>query len=992
MAFQLVYTSSAKLLDAGRSGFGTVARSKSITPLVVSAIERVSQFANMRGLDRSRMIHVHRQITAGSNRLHVLTRICDAGADYTGRTNHIAHHLVISKEEAARAATRGITPADVLRQFAWLDRWDGNARFFDASEDVSLDTFRPDGKSSGRQHWSSVTGNPAHSRLLSWESASRTGVLIVPAGIDRLALLAEALVEFGPQSWSRSFTTSLETTDELADLEWIITTPSAFPEIQPRCGSRTLLDLTNPGALAVLAAPSLPAPALKPATNQVYAPEKRQLALPDPSPISSPVNVPAAEKQVVRTGASVRRPSAPAKKEEKSRVGLIVGIAAVVVLGLIALLVVNNLNSVKPPNVANDTTQKSDDARKAINRLLEVGVKQKDAENIVESLEAKESFQYSDSISTFIERINDAKKTKATKKIDEFGGISDFDKALVHPPKWHAPLVTAKKLINDYADAGSNGKELFERLEILGDVREHLEQVANTQDISSLTSDSYINMDTSIVVDELNSLIASNSLNPSMELQLKKSIEKGLFDEKIYSNRLEALRKFLDNNPTHLDKIKKLKPLIDGPKPSDNGTKNPTVAGSVDTGTKNNEQNTATADSKKPIVSDKIDFSGVKTKQIILVSQDTLKNGIEIDLLKSMLKNFSSDQLVIKEFHIMWDDVKFEKKLPFIKDLDCYSDNFMKPKIKIRRNGNIAILEKFSNFELIYKNNIQEFTVSILIDEKNENPFNDKLIFALQPGEEKTIKNKLYNTAIIGGSLADALYNLKFIDESSSSLKFEFLPTVENVATYGGESNGWLVFKLAPEKKITFTQDDAASIQKVLAEYAKIDEITTNNQGEKDEKTSDLKTKLEELKTLVTKAIGGYILREGLNLQGKEITKKDWKDARNYAEQHHNKKGSANYKIEDGNDKDFNKEIEQIQLHIGEQKFKNHFETIAGITWENLSEGSSNLATIKKHVNLIQFNTIKKQDNSWKSELEKINSITIKTKKGRTLFRATKAP
>ena len=166
MAQQLIYTSAARLLDAGRSGFGTVARSKTISPLLVSAIERVSQFSNIRGTERSRVIFVHRRMVAGSNRFHILSRIADAGADYTGRTNHIAHHLIVTQEEMARAASVGITPADVLTQFPWLSRWEGNARFLTPEEDVNLATFQPLGRQSARSGWADMTGNPSHARLL----------------------------------------------------------------------------------------------------------------------------------------------------------------------------------------------------------------------------------------------------------------------------------------------------------------------------------------------------------------------------------------------------------------------------------------------------------------------------------------------------------------------------------------------------------------------------------------------------------------------------------------------------------------------------------------------------------------------------------------------------------------------------------------------------------------------------------------------------------
>ena len=124
MALQLVYTSAPKLLDAGRSGFGIVARSKSLPPLAANAIERFSKYANMQGTDRSRVVMAHRKVTIGSNRFHVLSRICDSGSDHTGRTNHIAHHLIFSPLEIRQALAQRLTPADIFAQFAWLNRWE----------------------------------------------------------------------------------------------------------------------------------------------------------------------------------------------------------------------------------------------------------------------------------------------------------------------------------------------------------------------------------------------------------------------------------------------------------------------------------------------------------------------------------------------------------------------------------------------------------------------------------------------------------------------------------------------------------------------------------------------------------------------------------------------------------------------------------------------------------------------------------------------------
>ncbi len=467
MAYQLVYTSAAKLLDAGRSGFGTVARSKSITPLVVSTIERVSQFANLRGLDRSRVIHVHRRITAGSNRLHLLTRIVDAGADYTGRTNHIAHHLVVSQEEAAKAAVRGITPADILRQFPWLDRWEGGARYFDASEDVPLDIFRPDGKKSARQYWSSVTGNPAHSRLLAWDGAARTGAMIVPEGANALSLLAEALAEFGAQAWSRSFTTSLETTDELSDLDWIVSPPRAFVDIQPRCGSRTLLDVTNPSSLPVPLAPSLPSPSLTPITTPSAIAANPTLATPtglsERSSSNTPVNVRSAEK-VSKSVDSTSRRSTPIPVEKKSHLGLLLGAATLAVFIALMAIVVSKNKSGGKEGVVEEIVQKPD----PIKKLKEVGVTDEEARQIVAKLASEEdAIVCANFISYNIGRIKNAKSIEDLKSID----ITSNN--IKSNPNWLNSLIDASHAIVEYTYTSSKdttAADLLSRLKKIGDI------------------------------------------------------------------------------------------------------------------------------------------------------------------------------------------------------------------------------------------------------------------------------------------------------------------------------------------------------------------------------------------------------------------------------------------------------------------------------------------------------------------------------------------
>lgn len=388
MALQLVYTSAPKLLDAGRSGFGIVARSKSLPPLAANAIERFSKYANMQGTDRSRVVMAHRKVTIGSNRFHVLSRICDSGSDHTGRTNHIAHHLIFSPLEIRQALAQRLTPADIFAQFAWLNRWEGTPRVYDGSEGVQIEGFLPEYSATNRAAWIGVTGEPIHSRLLAWDKAPRSGALIVPAGIDLLPLLGEALAEC-QNPWEKTFTTSLEPTDELSELDWVIASPTDGPAIS-RISSRMVYDVSRPIDLPVPPEAAPPEPDV-PATA-VPVTQKRQVPPPDlkPHPNQTP------------TGSARVYPDPPRESREASvttggagngKLWLIMGggfAALFLLLGSFFVLV--QKSKVKPSDVAEtaQTAEEQENETKVlIERLVKEGEPKACAESIAQSFKTK---------------------------------------------------------------------------------------------------------------------------------------------------------------------------------------------------------------------------------------------------------------------------------------------------------------------------------------------------------------------------------------------------------------------------------------------------------------------------------------------------------------------------------------------------------------------------------------------------------------------------
>ncbi len=304
MAWQLIYTSAPRLLEAGRSGFGTVARHRAISALLASAIERSSQFSRLPGADAGRVIYGYRVIAVAGGRFHVLSAIRDAGADYTGRTNHIAHHLIADAREVAQVSQpNGPSPADVLMGMEWATSWSSPPRYLEADEEIALSNFRP---RIGGAAWSRVTGNPDSAWLLASREASRGAYVIQPAGLDLREVFGESLRLMPERLWQISFTTSLQPSDEPADFRWIGVEERSPLRAQVESSGRPILNLAAPSTLpqpelapAASVAPSLPSVAASVATMPAATPAALVEPMPQiaGSPATGPGRVTSADRE-----------------------------------------------------------------------------------------------------------------------------------------------------------------------------------------------------------------------------------------------------------------------------------------------------------------------------------------------------------------------------------------------------------------------------------------------------------------------------------------------------------------------------------------------------------------------------------------------------------------------------------------------------------------------------------------------------------------------
>jgi hypothetical protein len=405
MALQLVYTSAPKLLDAGRSGFGVVARSKNLPPLAANAIERFSKFANMQGTDRSRIVMAHRKVTIGNTRLHVLSRIRDSGSDHTGRTNHIAHHLIFSPLEIRQALAQRLTPADVLVQFAWLDRWEGAPKAYDGSADIQIGSFLPHYAATDRAAWAAATGEPLHSRLLASDGAPKSGALIIPDGLEMPQLLGEALAEC-QNPWEKTFTTSLEPTDELAELDWVIAYRSDASAIS-RVSSRAIFDISRPHDLPVPVEAVQPLPDLRSAASiQETPPTIHGQASPQHAYSLRPIH--AQPNPATRREEPESRPTAVinTRRTGNGKLWAIIGggIAALLLLFATALFLIGGGKAKREESVS----QQQDPNTELISRLTKEGEIEVEAKKIPGlGFDSSTLKRLPDDISTLKARINE---------------------------------------------------------------------------------------------------------------------------------------------------------------------------------------------------------------------------------------------------------------------------------------------------------------------------------------------------------------------------------------------------------------------------------------------------------------------------------------------------------------------------------------------------------------------------------------------------------
>lgn len=209
MSSELIVTSAIRGLQAGRSGFTTVLRTRGIHPDLAARLEAASGYRHLypQGDPRNPVIFSYTQRQSAIGDVWVISRIADAGNDYTGRSNKIAHHIALQETDVARLAASNpaavIMALDTERVLA--AHWSGEPR--EAAVPPRIPA--PPVEAGVCQRWAVASGDAGWAGYLAERALNQESTWIVaPPTVDLLELFSEALSLVPPaQRWRVPFTT-----------------------------------------------------------------------------------------------------------------------------------------------------------------------------------------------------------------------------------------------------------------------------------------------------------------------------------------------------------------------------------------------------------------------------------------------------------------------------------------------------------------------------------------------------------------------------------------------------------------------------------------------------------------------------------------------------------------------------------------------------------------------------------------------------------------
>jgi hypothetical protein len=269
MAFELVHTSVPRGLKPGSQGYCTVAYTRGMPANYVELGEELSHYAAYYRVTDPRYLlspvaYSHGRVFLGGRHLSLLSRTVCHAPDYSGRTNYLAHHLMLdlADDDAARqgpwpppAGPAALMQAPETRLF--LDTWQGEPRLLEPLRRLP----RAAPASPRPQTWEALAGSAGWAGVLaqhSWPQDAPAACVVydpeqLPGPEVLLSLVAEAMALLPPsRRWQVTFHTYFQRLSAKSPCSWRFCVSRNAEAIQAvrRTPGHLLLDLTQPlGAL-----------------------------------------------------------------------------------------------------------------------------------------------------------------------------------------------------------------------------------------------------------------------------------------------------------------------------------------------------------------------------------------------------------------------------------------------------------------------------------------------------------------------------------------------------------------------------------------------------------------------------------------------------------------------------------------------------------------------------------------------------------------------
>ncbi len=119
MAQQLIFTSVPRGLRPNTRGFTTAAATASLTAPMMDRLEAMSGYTPV-SAQEAPVAFSYQVARFGMQRIHILSRVSSAAADYSGRSNQIAHHLVVERTELPPGGAADVLLSGNLFHSSWV--------------------------------------------------------------------------------------------------------------------------------------------------------------------------------------------------------------------------------------------------------------------------------------------------------------------------------------------------------------------------------------------------------------------------------------------------------------------------------------------------------------------------------------------------------------------------------------------------------------------------------------------------------------------------------------------------------------------------------------------------------------------------------------------------------------------------------------------------------------------------------------------------------